>query len=148
MPFKEIFDKVGLSFSAKIQREVYTLGGIGIGINPKNDRVIVYDVSEINEFGKKMKFKEADEIIEFNGETLTPENAQKILIPYTEKVKEGEKLMVKVIRRNKKGKEKTLTLKSKQQKISYDVYNYLEVNAEATSRQILARNAWLGISGD
>jgi len=148
LPLKEIFDKVGLTFSAKLQREVYTLGGIGIGINPKNDRIIVYDISEINEFGEKMKFKEGDEIIEFNGEKLTPENAQRILMPYAEKVKEGDKLHVKVIRRNKKGKEKTVMLKAKQQKISFDVYNYLEVNPNANSKQILARNAWLGISGD
>jgi len=148
LPFKDIFDKVGLTFSAKLQKEIYTLGGIGIGINPKNERIIVYDLSEINEFGEKMKFKEGDEIIEFNGEKVSAENAQRILIPYADNVKEGDKLVVKVIRRNKKGKEKTITLKAKQQKISYEVYNYLEVNNNASSKQILARNAWLGISGD
>jgi predicted metalloprotease with PDZ domain len=148
LPFKDIFDKVGLTFSAKLQKEIYTLGGIGIGINPKNERIIVYDLSEINEFGEKMKFKEGDEIIEFNGEKVSAENAQRILIPYADNVKEGDKLVVKVIRRNKKGKEKTITLKAKQQKISYEVYNYLEVKNNASSKQILARNAWLGISGD
>ena len=148
LPFKDIFDKVGLTFSAKLQKEIYTLGGIGIGINPKNERIIVYDLSELNEFGEKMKFKEGDEIIEFNGEKVSAENAQRILIPYADNVKEGDKLVVKVIRRNKKGKEKTITLKAKQQKISYEVYNYLEVNNNASSKQILARNAWLGISGD
>lgn len=148
LPFEEIFDKVGLTYKAKLQRTIYSIGGIGIGINPNNDRIVIYDISEMNEFGLAMKYKEGDEIIEFNGLQITSANAQNILSTYPEKVKEGDKLFVKVIRKNKKGKEKIKLLKAKQRKITYDVYNYLEVNKNATSKQIIARNAWLGITGD
>jgi len=148
LPFEEVFNKVGLTYKEKLQKTIYSIGGIGIGINPKNDRIIIYDISEMNDFGTAMKYKEGDEIIEFNGQTVTASNAQNILTAYPESVKEGDKLIVKVIRRTKKGKEKIKLLKAKQRKITYDVYNYLEVNKNASTKQIIARNAWLGLTGD
>jgi predicted metalloprotease with PDZ domain len=148
LPFEEVFDKVGLTYKAKFQRTIYSIGGISIGINPKNDRIIIYDISEMNEFGDAMKYKEGDEIIEFNGQIITSSTAQNILTTYPETVKDGDKLIVKVIRRSKKGKEKIKILKAKQRKITFDVFNHLEVNKNASTKQIIARNAWLGITGD
>jgi hypothetical protein len=95
-----------------------------------------------------MKYKEGDEIIEFNGQIITSSTAQNILTTYPETVKDGDKLIVKVIRRSKKGKEKVKILKAKQRKITFDVFNHLEVNKNASTKQIIARNAWLGITGD
>lgn len=125
-----------------------SIGGIGLGVNPENERIIIFDVSEINDFGKALKYKEGDEILEFNNSKLTVDNVQEVLSNYISTAKEGEKLNVVVARKNKKGKEKQVKLKAKQRMVSVDIYNNIEVNKNANTKQIVARNAWLGLTGN
>ena len=148
LPFEEIFDKVGLKYTRKFQKKMLTIGGIGLGVNPKNERIVVFDVSERNDFGKALKYKVGDEIIEFNGQKLTLDNVQNVLSSYITTAKEKEKLVVVVMRKRKSGKEKTVKLKAKQRMVSVNLYNNIEVNKNATSKQIVARNAWLGLTGN
>lgn len=148
LPFEEIFDKVGLKYTKKIQKKMLSIGGIGLGVNPENERIIIFDVSEMNDFGKALKYKEGDEILEFNNIKLTLENVQDVLANYISTTKEGDKLNVVVARKNKKGKEKRVKLKAKQRMVSVDIYNNIEVNKNANTKQIIARNAWLGLTGN
>ena len=148
LPYEEIFDKVGLKYTYKEQKKVLTIGGVGFGVNPQNERIIVYDVSEMNEFGKDLGYKDGDEVISFDNKTLNIENVQNVFQEFMAGSKEGDKLVVVVMRKNKKGKEKKVKLKAKQRPVITTFYNNIDINKSATSKQIVARNAWLGLNGN
>ncbi|MDP2387292.1 MAG: peptidase M61 [Bacteroidota bacterium] len=148
LPYEEIFDKVGLKYTYKEQKKVLTIGGVGFGVNPQNERIIVYDISEMNEFGKDLGYKDGDEVISFDNKTLNIENVQNVFQEFMGSSKEGDKLVVVVMRKNKKGKEKKVKLKAKQRSVITTFYNNIDINKSATSKQIVARNAWLGLNGN
>ncbi len=148
LPFEDIFDKVGLKYTFKEQKKVLTIGGVGFGVSPKNERVMVYDVSEMNEFGKDLGYKEGDEVVTFDTKTLNVENVQNVFQEFMARSKEGDKVVVVVLRKNKRGKEKKVKLKAKQRPVITTFYNNIDVNKNATSKQIIARNAWLGLTGN
>lgn len=148
LPYEEIFDKVGLKYTFKEQKKVLTIGGVGFGVNPKNEKVMVYDVSEMNEFGKDLGYKEGDEIVTFDNKELNLENVQNVFQEFMGRSKEGDKVVVAVLRKNKRGKEKKVKLKAKQRPVITTFYNNIDVNKSATSKQIIARNAWLGLTGN
>jgi predicted metalloprotease with PDZ domain len=147
LPFEDVFDKVGLVYTYKEQRKVLNIGGVALGINPKTEAIIVADITEIDDFGKALGYKEGDEIVSFNGKPLTLDNVQNMLQDFVTTVKEGDKVTIVVKRLNKKGKEKRVKLKAKQRFVMANYYNNITVNKNAGSKQILARNAWLGING-
>ncbi len=148
LPFEEVFDMVGLKYIAKQQREEISLGGFGLGFNPESNRAVIFDTKDLNEFGKKMGYREGDEIIRFDGQKLTLENARDLISKFLSDTPNGYKLKVEVARKNKKGKEKIKTLKAKVKPVMVTISNDISVNKSASSRQILARNAWLGLSGN
>lgn len=148
LPFEKVFEMVGLKYVEKEVKEEISLGGFGLGFNPVTNRAVVYDISEMNDFGKKMGYKEGDEIVSFNGQTLTLENVKNIIYDYLTKTKPGDKLKVVVVRKNKKGKEKEKTLKAKVKPAKVVLHNNITVIKDITSKQLTARNTWLGITGN
>ncbi|HEY1040305.1 MAG TPA: PDZ domain-containing protein [Bacteroidia bacterium] len=148
LPFEEIFNKVGLKYTYAEERKVLTIGGVGFGVNPTTERIVVYDVSEINEFGKDLGYKDGDEVVSFDNKKLSLDNVQSVFQEFMANSKEGDKLTVVVMRKNKKGKEKKVKLKAKQRAVISTFYNNIDINKGANSRQIVARNAWLGLTGD
>jgi predicted metalloprotease with PDZ domain len=147
LPFEEVFDKVGLKYTYKEQRKVLNIGGIALGVNPKTEAIIVADITDMDEFGKALGYKEGDEVVSFNGKALTLDNVQNVLQDFVTTVKEGDKVTIVVKRTNKKGKVKNVKLKAKQRFVMANYYNNITVNKSAGSKQVLARNAWLGITG-
>lgn len=147
LPFEDVFDKVGLKYTYKEQRKVMNIGGVALGINPQTEAIIVADVSEIDEFGKSLGYRDGDEIVSFMGKQLTLTNVQDVLHDFVTNVKEGDKVTIVVKRTNAKGKAKTVKLKAKQRPVMANYYNNITVNKTAGSKQIIARNAWLGING-
>lgn len=146
LPYKEIFDMVGLNFIEKRVTKQFTLGGISVGYNPSTNRLVVVNTSKLDDFGKKLKFKEGDEIISFNNRKLTLESMKDVLGGYMSNVKEGDKLVIDVLRKDKKGNESVKTLKAKAKKVEVVETNILEVNETANEKQLTARKAWLGIN--
>ncbi|MCD6066344.1 MAG: peptidase domain protein [Bacteroidetes bacterium] len=147
LPFEEVFDKVGLTYTYKEQRKVLNIGGIALGINPKTEAIVVADIADMDDFGKALGYREGDEIVTFAGKKLTLDNVQSVLQDFVTQVKEGEKVTVVVKRVNAKGKEKKVKLKAKQRYVMANYYNNITINKSAGSKQIIARNTWLGITG-
>jgi predicted metalloprotease with PDZ domain len=145
LPYSEIFDKVGLIYTARIETKEISLGGMGMGLNMENNRLVITDLEDINEFGKKMKYKLGDELIRFNQENIDGKNFIEVFERYVVNAKIGEKLEVDVIRRKGK-KEKQKTLKAKIKPATVVDTHVINVNKDAGLKQILARNAWLGIN--
>jgi len=144
LSFETVFEMVGLSYTAKLEKEEISLGGYGLGFNPTTNRAVVYETEKMDDFGKKMGFKEGDEIVLFNGKPVTMENYKDVLFGFLQTAQPGDKLEVKVARMKGK-KEKIKSLKAKVMPVKISIPNYITVNKEATERQVIARNAWLGL---
>jgi len=144
LPFEKVFDMVGLTYTAVLEKEEISLGGFGLGFNPSTDRAVIYETEKMDEFGKKMGYREGDEIVLFNGKPVNMENYKDVLFGFLQKAQTGDKLEVKVARR-KKNKEKMKTLKAKVVPVKITIPNFVSVNKNASERQVIARNAWLGL---
>ncbi len=146
LPYKETFAMVGLNYTDKKEEDQITLGGISVGYNPTSQHLVVVNTDKLDAFGKKLKFKEGDEIITFNNRKLGLDNMKDVLGSFIQNTKEGEKLVIEVLRKDKKGNESTKTLKAKVKKVKVVETDLLEINEKATEQQIAARKAWLGIN--
>ena len=146
LPYKETFAMVGLNYTDKKEEDQITLGGISVGYNPTTQHLVVVNTDKLDAFGKKLKFKEGDEIITFNNRKLGLDNMKDVLGSFIQNTKEGDKLVIEVLRKDKKGNESTKTLKAKVQKVKVTETDLLEINEKATEQQIAARKAWLGIN--
>ncbi len=146
LPYKETFAMVGLNYTDKKEEDQITLGGISVGYNPTTQHLVVVNTDKLDAFGKKLKFKEGDEIITFNNRKLGLDNMKDVLGSFIQNTKEGDKLVIEVLRKDKKGNESTKTLKAKVQKVKVTETDLLEINERATEQQIAARKAWLGIN--
>lgn len=146
LPYKEVFAMVGLNYIDKKVEEKITLGGISVGYNPTTNHLVVVNVDKLDEFGKKLKFKEADEIVTFNNRKLSLDNMKDVLGGYLENAKAGDKLVIEVLRKDKKGNETIKELKAKVKPVKVTQTDIIEINEKATEQQVIARKAWLGIN--
>lgn len=144
LPFEMVLNMVGLNYTAELVKEEISLGGFGLGFNPATNRAVIYETEKMDAFGKKMGFKDGDEIVLFNGKPVSMENYKDVLFGFLQNAKTGDKLEVKVARKKRK-KEKVKTLSAKVMPVKVTIPNYISVNQEATERQVIARNAWLGL---
>jgi predicted metalloprotease with PDZ domain len=146
LPFKEVFNMVGMNYIETRTEEKITLGGISVGYNPTTNHLIVVNTDKLDAFGKKLNFKEGDEIITFNNRKLSLENIKEVLGGYMENAKAGDKLIIEVLRKDKNGNEKTKLLKAKIKPVEVTETDILELNDKATEQQLKARKEWLGIN--
>lgn len=145
LPFKEVFGLMGLNYMATREVEKITLGGISVGFNPATNRLVVASTDKMDAFGKKLKFKEGDELVSFNNRKLTLENIKDVFSNYFTTARPKDKITIDVLRKDKNGKEVTKTLTAKVKPVKVTEYDIIDVNKDATDRQIAARKAWLGI---
>lgn len=146
LPFKDIFSMVGMNYTDKRVVEKITLGGIAVGYNPQTSHLVVVNTDKLDDFGKKLKFKEADEILTFNSRKLGLENMKEVLGGFMENSKVGDKLTIEVLRKDKKGNEIIKKLKAKVKLVKVTETDLLELNDKATEQQKTARINWLGIN--
>lgn len=145
LPMVDIFKLVGLDLIKKRETETITIGGFGIGFSEESKRLTVIDVSNVDAFGKQFKYKVGDELYSFNNRLLTLENAQEVVTDFVSKAKEGDKLVVEVYRKDKKGNFKLKTLNGKVKKVKVTEENVIDIVKDPTDKQVTARRAWLGI---
>lgn len=144
LPFETVFEMVGLSYTTVLEKEEISLGGFGLGFNPATNRAVIYETEKMDDFGKKMGFKEGDEIVLFNGKPVTMDNYKEVLFGFLQTAQPGNKLEVKVARKKGK-KEKIRSLSAKVVPVKITIPNFITVNKSASERQVIARNAWLGL---
>jgi predicted metalloprotease with PDZ domain len=145
LPMVECFKMVGLELIKQRQTETVTLGGIGIGYNDSTKRLVVIDVSNLDEFGKDLGYKLGDELYSFNNRLLTMQNAQEVIGDFMAKTKVGDKLTIEVYRKGKKNDYKLKELSSKVKMVKVTEENIIDIIKDPTQQQITARRAWLGI---
>lgn len=141
----EVFKMVGLDLIKERETETITLGGFGIGYNDSTKRLVVIDINEIDEFGKQFKYKVGDELYSFNNRLLTLDNAREVVGDFMATTQVGDKLVIEVYRKDKKGKYKLKKLSGKVKKVKVIEKNIIDVSKNPTEKQITARRTWLGI---
>lgn len=145
LPMVEVFKMVGLDLIKERETETITLGGFGIGYNDSTKRLVVIDINEVDEFGKQFKYKVGDELYSFNNRLLTLDNAREVVGDFMATTAVGDKLVIEVYRKDKKGNYKLKKLSGKVKKVKVVEKNIIDVSKNPTDKQITARRTWLGI---
>jgi predicted metalloprotease with PDZ domain len=136
LPYGNFFDMVGVKYISTRETTAIGLGGIGIGMNDNKDLEI--SVTKLDEFGKKMDYKQGDILTGFNGEKVSPINVVQVIERFTANAKEGDTLVVNV----KRGSE-DVTLSAPAVRVSKSEQHVLEFDTAATAEQLKLRDAWL-----
>lgn len=144
LPFEEVFNKVGITFKKDVTISEISLGSIALSYNPETGRIIIMDTGSMNEFGKKMGYKNNDEIVSVNGVEINLDNAEEVLENFKKITNPGDKIEV-IVARKKKGNFKNKKLKAKAISVNRNKKFIIEVNSDATEEQLQLRKSWLGI---
>lgn len=143
LPFKEYLAYAGISYTHDSTSSDFSLGKIGLGLNPETKHLVVASTENMNTFGKKVGYQQGDEILAINKTPITVENAQSFLTTWKATVKEGDKLTVLVLRQNAKGKTKKVTLKTTVDKGVTTLHNLLTFDKNLSELQEKVRKALL-----
>ncbi len=142
LPLEKIFKIVGINYYPKRTKKMLSpIGGLGqksIGFDGTN--FFVRSGDGLDDFAtKNLGLKVGDKILKWGGEDLNIQNINQIIGTYMQSVKEGDTLAMTVFR---DGKE--VELSTKVVKIDKDVEHVLELNPNASKKQLKLRKAWLG----
>lgn len=142
LPLAKTFKSVGINYYPK--RTEQLLSPIG-GLGPKNvgfdgQAFFISSLEGMDAFAtEKIGFKANDKLLKWNGEDLSPQTINQVIGTYAQSVEEGDELTISVMR---EGKE--MELVTKVEKIAKEVEHVLELNPDATKKQLKLRKAWLG----
>jgi predicted metalloprotease with PDZ domain len=141
IPYERFFTMAGVDYFPVETYKDFTLGGLDL--NPTDEGAIRIGTKEINAFGKKMGYKDADELVSINGGMVTAGNVKKVLDDLFDKLKEGDILTIKVNRKDAAGKTEMITLSAPAIKIDKERKHVLKFIANPSAAQLKIRNAWL-----
>lgn len=143
LPYEEVFNKVGITYQPTINTKDFSLGKIGLGVNP-DGKVYVSSTAGMNSFGKALGYEEGDVYAKINGTEL-PENLgelQGFFDSAREQMKEGADFSVTVLR-EVDGEPTEVELSTKIFKVEVNDQHALAFDPQATERQLTIRKAWL-----
>jgi predicted metalloprotease with PDZ domain len=145
LPFEEIFNTVGIKYIPEVETKdsLFSSGAVTFRFNQTTGRLRVADVSKMNALGKKLGYQRSDEIVSINGDVISAANFNSYLRNFGKNSKEGDDLVIKVVRKDQNGADTTVELKATMTKFPVFKYNVLEFENDATPQQLLIRNAWL-----
>lgn len=141
IPYEKYFALAGVDFMPKATTKVFTLGGISI--SPTEQGKLVIGTSKMNEFGKKMGYKNGDELISLNGTEIDINNGQQLMKQFTSTAKEGDNVEVVVKRKKADGEMEAVVLSAPAMQVEKTEMNQLKMNENATPAQLMIRKAWL-----
>jgi predicted metalloprotease with PDZ domain len=142
IPYEKYFGMAGIKYIPREVTKGFTMGGADIIGSPEG-KIIVNNIDGMDAFGKKLGYQKGDEIISFNGETLTLANASAAIQKYYTTAKEGDNVSITVKRKNAQGTMETVTLSAPAMKVEKTVLHQLIIDPNATPEQLALRRAWL-----
>lgn len=142
LPYAEIFEKVGVNYSAEEHYKAVDLGitQASIGVNPELRALFISNKDALNEFGKALGFENGDIILQINGDDMPPlgpelgaylgQKQQELIVgePYSYTVKRGEE---------------EVTLTTTVIEIDKVRMHGLSINEDASEAQLKIRSSWL-----
>ncbi|WP_158638312.1 M61 family metallopeptidase [Panacibacter ginsenosidivorans] len=143
IPYEQFFGLAGVDFIPKETYKEFTLGGFAVKVTENGN--IAIGTKNLNDFGKKMGYKDGDEIISINDSPITAGNFEEKLDQLYANLKEGDAIHIKIKRRNATGQIEMVDLSAPATKIDKQRLNILRLNNNPTAEQLKIRNAWLNI---
>lgn len=144
LPLEELLAEVGIEYAEQKFINRLSLGGMSFSYNPSTERIFVDDVSDVDAFGKALKIKEGDEILTIKGMPFDLPNIESTLGRFFDQTQAGDVVEYEVMRPNKKGKYKKLTLKGKAVNTPMIVSNHVGFSSDMTEEQVENRIKWAG----
>ena len=144
LPYDSMLSLAGVFYSKKATVKEFTLGRIGIAGRTGDSYMEVVGTDNANDFGREMGYKKGDKIIKINGIDTPYEKFKEVLNSVYKKSKEGDIMKLVVLRKDKNGEEKEVTLKAKMYKVDVQEENYISFDDNAGAQQVLVRDSWLG----
>jgi predicted metalloprotease with PDZ domain len=139
LPLKEMFRLAGVTYKKSGKERGFTLGQVSLNLDQSTGKILVYDTSELNEFGKDMGYNKGDEILTVNGKTIDAATYGNIVQEIFANSKEGDILKMEVLRNGK-----VVKLKAPMMKVEKETSHVLSFDGNASESQLQIREAWLG----
>lgn len=76
LPYTELLQYAGIAYRDSITEMTVSGGNISLGYNPKSDRLVVVNTTDMDSFGQALGFQEGDELISWAGAKLDLESAR------------------------------------------------------------------------
>ncbi len=143
LPYKTVFDMVGVHFEGESEVEEYSLGNVGFGYDPEMQKLMVSNTADMNEFGKKMGYQQGDRLVSINDQEIPLQGLQQFIEEVKSSIKEGDIFKVKVLRKNEQGAFDEKELSTEIFKMKKTLYNSISFDKRADQKQLKTRNAWL-----
>lgn len=145
LPFEELLAQVGVLYIEETTQNQIGFGQLPISFDPELDKLYIYDNTDISPLSEELGLEVEDRLLSLNGEELTIDNAADLFGKFYSTVKEGDKLSMEVMRKNKKGKWKKKKLKTEVFSFPVTVRNSLLMDNDLTSQQQRIFNGWLNL---
>ncbi|XOV94357.1 MAG: peptidase M61 [Bacteroidota bacterium] len=142
LPMKEVLSWVGIDYIEEGEESDISFGNVGFQQN-EDGQMIITDISEMDVFGRKIGFEKGDLVVSVNDKSLDNENLYESLNEYFSTTLPGDKVAIKVLRPNKRGKLKSITLKAKALKTTRHLSYELGVDDEITNAEQNLLLTWL-----
>lgn len=143
IPYDQFFGLAGVDFIPKEAYREFTLGGFAAKISEEGN--ITVGAKNLNDFGKKMGYKDGDELVSINDSVINADNFEERLNLLYSTLKEGDQIRIKVKRKNASGQTDIIDLSAPAVKIEKYHLNILRLNNNPTPEQLKIRNAWLNV---
>ncbi len=141
LPISEVLNWVGMDYVADLNTKEISMGNLGLNIT-EDGELYIDNLDNANEFAFDLGYEVGDVIKEINGEEFKLSTARAVMQSFKTEVKPGDKVIVTVIRENKRGKKKEKKLKAKAIEIEKKEKHFLELNPEPTKEQYKLLRAW------
>lgn len=143
LPLEEYFAKAGITYIPSENTTKITLGNLTLGFDPEQGRLVITDISQMNDFGRRMGYQQDDRFISVQGEEITPDNAQVLINKLQTELSEGDELTIVVNRLQEDGSWKEMTLTEPVEMESATNTFVLRMMEEPSFQQLELRNTWL-----
>lgn len=143
LPLTQILEYAGYIYLKEKTSKGFTLGGAELSLNPETNRLMIWETSGMDKFGKKVGFKTGDEFLKVNGKEITLETIEATFADFFSTLKEGDKVEFELLRTSKSGKSKKLVKSAKMIMVDYTEKDVIEILPVLSEEQTIIRNAWL-----
>ena len=143
IPYEDILRKVGVNYIKEPNKQVASIGQIGIGYNPEKERLEISNTEGMNAFGRAMGYQAGDLIISINEEEVGPETAHQVFEDYSTNTKAGDTVTMVIERRNDSGVYEKINLSAPAVLVETVGQVRLELMSDPTFEQLKLRNQWI-----
>ena len=146
LPYRDIFDIVGVDYLEYIEGEEYSLGFTleALTIDTVEQKIKIIDADKLDSFGQKIGFETGDILVKLNGKDI-PELSGMAQFFFEEKslLRELDYLSYTVIRQNEMDEREEIELKTAIQTIPFDEEHVLMFSENPSEDQLKVRAGWL-----